>query len=110
MHLTAHAQRTIPADLIAVLALVQLLEAPILHITWHPSLDALGQGATSEVREGHGVKPVLVFEKAHYGSLDQFVLSATGQGLGFETRSKLCSDIVMAVQAMHASSKKVCVP
>jgi hypothetical protein len=153
-----------PADLIAILGLVQHLEIPFLHMTWDPGLDDLGEGATSEVHQSlvsnsinfaykraryatpqafqalmcemtilcnpmvrqhpnvlqlqgiclnevqddrvdEDVKPILVFEKAHHGNLDDFLGSAVGQNLDFTTRVKLCRDVALALFAMHSSSQ-----
>jgi hypothetical protein len=154
----------LPADLIAILGLIQQLNIPFLHITWDPGLDDLGEGATSEVHQSlvsnsinfaykrarhttpaafqalmcemtvlrspivqqhpnmlqlhgicwnevqddevdGGVKPILVFEKAQYGNLEDFLGSAVGKNLVFNTRLKLCRGIASALLAMHSSGK-----
>ena len=47
---------------------------------------------------------VLVFEKAGFGDLHQFMKSNTGKNLDFQPSLQLCSNIGGAIAAMHAGS------
>ena len=48
---------------------------------------------------------VLVFEKAEFGNLKEFARLEVGKNLCFEDKLKLCTDIAVAVEDMHAASQ-----
>ena len=52
-----------------------------------------------------GVVPVLVFEKAKYGDLRNFMSCNAGKTLVSKDRLHLCIDIVRAVKEMHSNSE-----
>ena len=54
--------------------------------------------------------PVLVFEKAEFGDLHQFMKSDTGKNLDFQRSLQLCSNIGGAIAAMHAGSMLITIP
>ena len=47
------------------------------------------------------VWPVLVFEKAPYGDMNDFMTSDTGRGLDTEERLSLLTDVALAVRDLH---------
>lgn len=49
--------------------------------------------------------PVLVFEKTHFGDLDNFLRLPAGRAMSFSDRLKLCMDIGTAIMDMHSISK-----
>ena len=52
-----------------------------------------------------GVVPVLVFEKAKYGDLRNFMTYNLGRSLVLKDRLQLCIDIARAVEEMHSNSE-----
>lgn len=69
----------------------------------HPNILRL-EGICWDVSpEDEKVLPFLVFEKSQYGDLGWFANSGSGIHMSFEHRSKLCADIVVAVQVMHSN-------
>ncbi|MCJ1396800.1 hypothetical protein MMC18_009692 [Xylographa bjoerkii] len=63
-------------------------------------IDLVGIGWDVSVRD-QSVWPVLVFPKASFGSLRQFLGSPEGTQVSFHTRIKLCSDMVKGLSTMH---------
>lgn len=53
-----------------------------------------------------GIVPVLVFEKAKYGDLHQFMMQEAGRSLSFAQKIELCTDIAKAVAEMHFHGKQ----
>lgn len=70
----------------------------------HPHVVRL-EGVCWDVSQDDQVWPVLVFEKAHLGDLDQFITSSKGKKLFMEDRLNLCADIGIAIRDMHSNSK-----
>jgi serine/threonine protein kinase len=71
----------------------------------HPHVVRL-EGICWDISQDDQVWPVLVFEKAHLGDLDQFVTSIKGTKLSMEDRLDLCVDIGIAIKDMHSNSKE----
>ena len=53
------------------------------------------------------VVPVLVFEKAKYGDLHNFMTCNKGKTLVLKERLQLCIDVARAVEEMHSNSESV---
>lgn len=70
----------------------------------HPYIARL-EGLCWDVRDDDDIRPVLVMEKSHFGDLYQFMRSGLGRDLCMSERLRLCVDIGIAVQDMHANSK-----
>ena len=72
----------------------------------HPHVvDLIGLGWDVNVTD-ETVWPVLVFRKALFGNLQQFFRATEGAQASFETRIKLCTDMLMGLLAMHSHSKR----
>ena len=60
------------------------------------------EGISWDVDPGEGtVWPVLVFEKAPYGDINDFMTSDVGRELDIEKRLSLLTDIALAVRYLH---------
>ena len=71
----------------------------------HPSIIKL-EGICWEVTpENDRILPVLVFEKATYGDLFQFMDTEEGQKLNIRQKISLCAQILDALYTLHASRK-----
>lgn len=57
---------------------------------------------TNDGNQGVQVLPVLVFDRAEYGELGQFMDSELGKALSLAQRLDLCIDIATALMWMHA--------
>jgi hypothetical protein len=100
---TKHAS---PQAIQALMCEMTILCSPV--VRQHPNVLQLQGICWNEVQDDEvdgGVKPILVFEKAHHGNLEEFLGSVVGQKLAFSTRIKLCRDIALALLAMHSSSE-----
>ena len=71
----------------------------------HPNINPL-LGICWDILPSGRVWPVFVFEKAALGDLASFAASKEGKDMSFETRLKLCVDVVTAVRDLHQSSKQ----
>ena len=60
------------------------------------------QGICWRITEYHEVWPVLVFEKAPFGDLYDFLKRPDGRNLSFSDRLSLCADIGNAIIDMHS--------
>ena len=84
-----------------------LVSALLIHqnarIRRHPNVAKL-MGVCWEVDQQSGnIWPVLVSEKAPLGDLRQFLNSEQGTLLSVEDRIQLCVDVMLGIQALHAS-------
>jgi hypothetical protein len=87
----------------ALVAEISILGHPA--IKGHPNIVNL-EGICWELGEEEGkVWPVLVFEKAQFGDMVQFMYSRDGQSLSFADKVQLCIDIGTAVMIMHSCRK-----
>ena len=74
----------------------------------HPNIVTLLGSCLDVATSGVGedtVWPVLVYEKAECGDLDQFMDSEVGRDLSFDQRLHLCTDIGTALMVMHSCCK-----
>ncbi|KAI9775066.1 MAG: hypothetical protein M1839_001458 [Geoglossum umbratile] len=62
------------------------------------------EGVCWEISDDGKAWPILMFEKAQFGNLHQFMNSSTGRSLDFEESLQICRDIASAVAAMHSGS------
>lgn len=87
----------------------QALIAEILILT-HPSIrnhrNIINlEGVCWEISAEDGKAwPVLMFEKAQFGDLHQFMKSDAGKSLDFQGSLQLCRNIARAIAAMHSGS------
>ena len=63
------------------------------------------QGICWDISQEGTVWPVLVFEKAQFGNLKEFLKSERGQNLSLEERLDFCIDIGTAIRDMHLCRK-----
>src|SRR5271170_964476 len=74
-------------------------------IRGHPNIVQL-QGLCFEVPSGEtAVCPVLVFEKAKFGSLREFMETKVGLGLSLDQRLDMIHQIAAAIAMLHSSSE-----
>jgi hypothetical protein len=64
-------------------------------------VDAVGINWQNETERGT-VWPTLVFPKAGFGSLQEFLSHSLGLGISIDEKLKLCSSVINAVQKLHA--------
>ena len=87
----------------AIIAEIMILKHPVF--AKHPNIVDL-DGITWDVEVPDGqdpqVTPVLVFSRAEHGTLADFLRSSPGRGLSFGKRLRLCIDIALALEAIHA--------
>ena len=69
-----------------------------------PDDQVLSREETTKSEEG-GIVPILVFEKAKYGDLYQFMTHGSGQQLDLNDRLWLCTEVASAIAIMHINSK-----
>ncbi len=69
-----------------------------------PGDQVLSREETIKSGEG-GIVPILVFEKAKYGDLSQFMTHGSGQQLDLNDRLWLCTEVASAIAIMHINSK-----
>ena len=69
----------------------------------HPNVLPL-LGVCWDFPRDNEVRPVLIFERARFGNLTDFMESEQGQALDCDTRLSLCADVANAVITMHQSS------
>lgn len=82
----------------------ELLVLTQAEIRKHPYITRL-EGLCWDVNADDDIRPVLVFEKSHFGDLYHFMRSGIGKDLSIEDRLRLCVDVGIAIWAMHANSK-----
>jgi hypothetical protein len=87
----------------------QALIAEILVLTQpsirnHPNIINL-EGICWEISADGKAWPVLMFEKAEFGDLDEFMKSDEGKRLDFQASLQLCKNIAGAIAVMHLDSK-----
>ncbi|KAI1074719.1 kinase-like domain-containing protein [Whalleya microplaca] len=70
-------------------------------IQQHPNIVKL-EGVCWDIGADRKVWPALVFEKSHYGNLEEFARLSPGRELQRQDRVKLCVDIATAVSDMHS--------
>lgn len=88
----------------AIIAEIMVLKHPVF--AKHPNIVDL-DGITWDVEisddeQPHQVTPVLVFRRAEHGTLAEFLRSSSGRGSSLGERLKLCTDIALALEAIHA--------
>lgn len=86
----------------ALMSEVVILSCP--SIREQPNIIKL-EGICWEIGGEGQVWPVLVFEKAEFGSMRSFMDSDQGKELHFEDRLKLCNKIGAAIMVMHSCRK-----
>jgi serine/threonine protein kinase len=70
----------------------------------HPNIVQL-EGICWEVQLANNlVLPVLVFEKADYGNLREY-MAAEGMGADFNTKAQWCADLAGALHSLHVNGK-----
>lgn len=82
---------------------VAVLQSPV--ISEHPNVSKLVGVCWEFDGESGDIWPVLVSEKAPYGDLRQFMDSDRGRTMMMKERICLCTDVAMAIIALHASSE-----
>jgi Protein tyrosine and serine/threonine kinase len=71
----------------------------------HPNIIRL-EAYCCEILTGYErLSPVLIFEKAHLGDLQCFVLSEKATEIPFDVKVGLCSDIAEALHVLHSNRK-----
>ena len=89
----------------SLIAEIRALSHP--DIKRHPGILGL-EGICLEVRpEDETVRPVLVFEKAKYGNLYEFMNSLKGRESSVRERLAICLDIARALTFMHSCRKRI---
>jgi hypothetical protein len=74
-------------------------------IRGHPNIVQL-QGLCFEIPSGEtAVWPVLIFEKAKFGNLREFMETKVGLGLSFDQRLDMIHQIAAAIAMLHSSSE-----
>ena len=71
----------------------------------HPNIVQLQGICWEVVPEPQTVRPVLVFEQAHFGNMKAYMESNLGQSLNLEERLRLIVALVSALQIMHSRSE-----
>ncbi|KAL6690371.1 hypothetical protein J3F84DRAFT_389935 [Trichoderma pleuroticola] len=82
----------------ALMAEIYILGHPV--VRHHPNIIGL-EGVYWDTVYGEAW-PVLIFKRASYGDLRQFMKSEEGKKLGFKERLKLCREIANALLLMHS--------
>lgn len=67
-------------------------------------IDLIGLGWDINLRD-EVVWPVLIFPKASFGNLQQFLGTAEGEQISFQTRIEFCIDMLLGLLTMHSHSK-----
>lgn len=87
----------------AIIAEIMVLKHPVF--AKHPNIVDL-DGITWDVEisdeQPPQVTPVLVFRRAEHGTLAEFLRSSSGRGSSLGKRLRLCTDIGLALEAIHA--------
>jgi hypothetical protein len=83
----------------ALISEISILGHPLLR--GHPNLLKL-EGICWEIDSIKKAWPVLVFQKAQFGDLKQFILSEQGKGISTGVKLKLCADVATAIMTLHS--------
>ncbi len=71
----------------------------------HPNIVNL-LGVCWEFRaEPKSIEPVLVFPKAPFGDIHDFLVDGDGRSISFTTKLSFCVDVAMAMATLHNASK-----